>query len=136
MKIQSWKQCTNFLKIYFSFSYRFKGVRELFSGDKYDITSEGDKYTLTIRDVFGEDADEYQVRASNRGGSRSSRADLEIKCKALYFLYIFLELFHIDFFFISFFSFCFLMSNFKAFIAQDTVTKFVEKHKHVGTIDL
>ncbi|XP_069132542.1 twitchin-like isoform X10 [Argopecten irradians] len=57
----------------------FKGSRELYESDKYEITNDGNFYTLAIKDVFGEDQDEYSVRAVNKGGSRSSRADLEIR---------------------------------------------------------
>ncbi|XP_052825204.1 twitchin isoform X2 [Octopus bimaculoides] len=57
----------------------FKGVREIYDGPKYTIENDGEKYTLTINDIFGEDADEYSIRATNKGGSRNSRADLEIK---------------------------------------------------------
>ncbi|XP_021346443.1 twitchin-like isoform X8 [Mizuhopecten yessoensis] len=57
----------------------FKGSRELFDDNKYEITNDGNHYSMAIRDVFGEDQDEYSVRAVNKGGSRSSRADLEIR---------------------------------------------------------
>lgn len=60
---------------------RYKGTRELFDSDKYEISQEGNKYILVVNDVFGEDADEYCIRASNSAGSRSSRADLTIRCK-------------------------------------------------------
>lgn len=60
---------------------RFKGTRELSPSGKYDIHKEGDKYVLIIKDLFGEDADEYSCKATNRAGSKSSRADLSIKCK-------------------------------------------------------
>ena len=58
---------------------RFKGSREIFDSDKYSISSEGDRYILTVKNAFGEDEDEYVVRASNGGGSKTSRADLEIR---------------------------------------------------------
>lgn len=60
---------------------RYKGSREIHDGNKYEIISEGDRQILVIHDVYGEDADEYSVRASNKGGSRVSRADLEISCE-------------------------------------------------------
>ncbi|XP_035210044.1 twitchin-like [Stegodyphus dumicola] len=57
----------------------YKGVREIFEGSgKYTLLKEGDTYTLSINEVFGEDADEYSCRASNRGGVRTSRAELLI----------------------------------------------------------
>jgi len=62
---------------------RFKGTRELSDSDKYRISKEGDTYVLTINGVFGEDADEYCVKATTKAGSRSSRADLVIKSKRL-----------------------------------------------------
>ncbi|CAH1785273.1 unnamed protein product [Owenia fusiformis] len=58
----------------------FKGTRELFEDDpKFDISHSGNTYMLVVKDVFGEDADEYVCKATNRAGSRSSRADLIIK---------------------------------------------------------
>ena len=62
-------------------SYRFKGTRELNDGDKYEMSKEGNRHILTIKDIFGEDADEYCVKAINKAGSRASRADLKIKSK-------------------------------------------------------
>ena len=59
--------------------FRFKGTRELLEGDKYEMTKEGNTYVLIIHDIYGEDADEYCVKAINKAGSRSSRADLKIK---------------------------------------------------------
>ncbi|KAK3103159.1 hypothetical protein FSP39_016894 [Pinctada imbricata] len=57
----------------------YKGTRELFDDRKFEILEEGDKHILIIHDVFGEDQDEYSVKAFNRGGSRVSRAELIIK---------------------------------------------------------
>ena len=65
----------------FPFTYRFKGSREISDGPKYEISSDGDRHSLVVKDVFGEDQDEYVVRAFNRGGNKTSRADLEISCK-------------------------------------------------------
>lgn len=59
----------------------FKGTRELYDGGKYEIYNEGDKQILVVHDVFGEDQDEYSCKASNPGGNRVSRANLEISCK-------------------------------------------------------
>ena len=58
---------------------RFKGSRELADSDKYQMSKEGDTYVLVITGVYGEDADEYCVKATTKAGSRSSRADLTIK---------------------------------------------------------
>ncbi|XP_013785867.1 twitchin-like, partial [Limulus polyphemus] len=57
----------------------YKGMRELFEGGKYSMIREGDTHTLMISEVYGEDADEYTCRAVNRGGARTSRAELIIK---------------------------------------------------------
>lgn len=57
----------------------YKGMRELFEGGKYSMLRDGESYTLVIGEVYGEDADEYCCRASNKGGTRTSRAELLIK---------------------------------------------------------
>lgn len=41
---------------------------------------EGNKHIMVIKDLYGEDADEYCCRAQNKAGSRMSRADLTLKC--------------------------------------------------------
>lgn len=51
--------------------------------DKFEISKNGDTYILTVHNVFGEDADEYCIKATTPAGSRSSRADLSIKCELL-----------------------------------------------------
>lgn len=61
-----------------------KGMRELSEGIKYAMLKEGDTYTLVISGVYGEDADEYACRAVNKGGSRTSRAELIIKSQLLF----------------------------------------------------
>ncbi|CAG2114682.1 unnamed protein product, partial [Medioppia subpectinata] len=57
----------------------FKGAREIYDGGKYTMLRDGDTYSLTIAGVYGEDADEYACRAVNKGGARSTRAELVIK---------------------------------------------------------
>ncbi len=57
----------------------FKGAREVIDGGRHSILHDGDTYTLAISEVYGEDADEYSVRASNKAGLRTSRAELIIK---------------------------------------------------------
>ena len=57
----------------------YKGAREIYDGGKYTMLKDGDTYTLTIADVYGEDADEFACRAVNKGGARTSRAELVIK---------------------------------------------------------
>lgn len=59
----------------------YKGMRELTQGAKYVFNRDGDTYTLTVNDVFGEDEAEYMCRAFNAAGSRTSKADISIKCK-------------------------------------------------------
>lgn len=56
----------------------YKGAREITSGSRYNIYSEGEVYNLVINDVFGEDADNYVCRAVNKAGIKSTRADLVI----------------------------------------------------------
>nr|CAD7424747.1 unnamed protein product [Timema monikensis] len=56
----------------------YKGARELNHGNKYHMLKEGDTYSLVINDVYGEDADEYVCRAANKGGIKSTRAELVI----------------------------------------------------------
>ena len=68
---------------------RFKGSREITDSNKFEIVKEGDKQILVVHEVYGEDADEYSVRASNKGGNRVSRADLEISCEQHNFLFFF-----------------------------------------------
>lgn len=56
----------------------YKGAREITSGSRYHIYSEGDVHTLIINDVYGEDEDEYVCRAVNKAGVKSTRAELVI----------------------------------------------------------
>lgn len=42
------------------------------------MSQDGETYTLTVYDVFGEDADEYVCRAINKAGAKSTRAELVI----------------------------------------------------------
>jgi len=57
----------------------YKGARELFSSGKHEVSQIGTSYFLTVKAVFGEDEDTYTCRASNTGGSKSSKAELKIK---------------------------------------------------------
>ena len=52
---------------------------EITDGGRHSTLRDGQTYTLAIMDAFGEDADEYSVRASNKAGLRASRAELIIK---------------------------------------------------------
>lgn len=60
---------------------RYKGAREIIHGTKYHMLKEGDVYSLIVNDVYGEDADEYVCRAVNKGGIKSTRAELVIMSK-------------------------------------------------------
>ena len=60
----------------------YKGARELVDSNRYEMGKEGDRYYLTIKDCYGEDADEYTCKATNKAGTRQSRADLVIRCKS------------------------------------------------------
>lgn len=64
----------------------YKGVRELFDGGKFTMLRDGDNYTLRIDGVYGEDADEYYCKATNKAGTRTSRAELIIKTAPRLFL--------------------------------------------------
>jgi len=59
----------------------YKGTRELMDSSKYEMRKEGNRYILIVHDIYGEDADEYSVRVKNRGGARTSRADMIIRSK-------------------------------------------------------
>lgn len=50
-------------------------------GGKYTMLKDGDSYSLVVSEVYGEDADEYACRAVNKGGSKTSRAELFIKSR-------------------------------------------------------
>ena len=60
----------------------YKSARELVDSNRYEMGKEGDRYYLTIKDCYGEDADEYTCKATNKAGTRQSRADLVIRCKS------------------------------------------------------
>jgi hypothetical protein len=53
------------------------------------MLKEGDVYSLIVNDVYGEDADEYVCRAINKGGIKSTRAELIIMSKCLCSLLMF-----------------------------------------------
>ncbi|GBN78554.1 Twitchin [Araneus ventricosus] len=61
----------------------YKGTRELMDGGKFTMLKDGDTYSLVVSEAYGEDADEYACRATNKGGSRTSRAELLIKTAPL-----------------------------------------------------
>lgn len=55
-----------------------KGSREITPSARHHIFAEGDTYTLIINSVYGVDADEYVCRAVNKGGVKSTKAELII----------------------------------------------------------
>ena len=57
----------------------YKGAGELFNSGKHEISQIGTSYFLTVKSVFGEDEDTYACRASNSGGTKSTKAELKIK---------------------------------------------------------
>lgn len=59
----------------------YKGSREICNGSRYSVYSQNDVHYLVINDVFGEDADEYMCRATNKGGVKSTKAQLNIMSK-------------------------------------------------------
>ncbi|XP_061166987.1 twitchin-like isoform X9 [Saccostrea echinata] len=57
----------------------YKGSREIYDDKKFEIIEEGNLHILSIKDVYGEDADEYSAKVFNKGGSKVSRANLSIR---------------------------------------------------------
>lgn len=59
----------------------YKGAREITSGTRYHIYTDESSSThhLIINSVFGEDADEYTCRATNKAGVKSTKGTLVIK---------------------------------------------------------
>lgn len=60
----------------------FKGGKEIYPNIKYSISNDGDKYVLTINNASPDDQDEYIVKARNKSGSKSSKANVTVKCKS------------------------------------------------------
>ena len=59
----------------------YKGTKELSDGVKYQITREGDKCILVINNANPDDVDEYSIKARNKGGSRMSRCNVNVRCE-------------------------------------------------------
>ncbi|KAL1129846.1 hypothetical protein AAG570_012790 [Ranatra chinensis] len=57
-----------------------KGTHNITPGARHFMFAENDKYTLVINNVSSTDADEYVCRAVNKGGVKSTRAELIIMC--------------------------------------------------------
>jgi hypothetical protein len=65
--------------------FRYRGTKELSNGAKYTITREGDTCVLLINNVTADDADEYSIKARNKGGARMSRCNVNVRCKKAIF---------------------------------------------------
>lgn len=71
--------------------FRYKGAHNITPGARHFMFSEHDTHTLIINNVYGVDADEYVCRAVNKGGVKSTRAELIINCKTFRILHLFVE---------------------------------------------
>lgn len=73
------------------YKFRYKGAREITPGARHFMFAEGDTYTLIINNVYIADADEYVCRAVNKGGVKSTKAELIIMSKYRnYFIFIYI----------------------------------------------
>ena len=61
---------------------RYKGTKELSESLKYSLTREGDKCILVINNVTPDDIDEYSIKARNKGGSRMTRCNVNVRCES------------------------------------------------------
>jgi titin len=59
----------------------FKGGREIHESLRYSLSSDGEKFKLTINNISSEEADEYTVKIKNKSGSKSSKANVTVRCK-------------------------------------------------------
>ncbi|XGW29138.1 hypothetical protein V3C99_008720 [Haemonchus contortus] len=64
----------------------FKGMKELVDTSRFTILSKGDKQILMVNHANPEDADEYTCRATNKFGTKSTRAQLLLMSKPRVFL--------------------------------------------------
>nr|AZI15635.1 UNC-22 [Auanema rhodensis] len=64
----------------------FRGCKELVDTKKYTILNKGDTQVLIVNDLNSEDADEYTCRATNSSGTKSTRAQLQLKSKPRVFI--------------------------------------------------
>lgn len=71
--------------------FRFKGAREITPGARHFMFAEGDTYTLIINNIYSVDADEYVCRAVNKGGVKSTRAELIIMSKLIQIVHVITE---------------------------------------------
>ncbi|XP_041468950.1 twitchin-like isoform X3 [Lytechinus variegatus] len=59
----------------------YKGERELFNSNKFEIETSDTTSTLIINDLERDDEDEFSIEISNPGGKKTSRAMLNLKTK-------------------------------------------------------
>lgn len=64
----------------------FKGMKELADTSRYTILSKGDVQVLMVNHINSDDADEYTCRATNKFGTKSTRAQLLVSQKPRVFL--------------------------------------------------
>ncbi|WKY05591.1 hypothetical protein Q1695_006081 [Nippostrongylus brasiliensis] len=64
----------------------FKGMKELVDTSRYTIITKGDVQVLMVNHLNSDDADEYTCRATNKFGTKSTRAQLVLKQKPRVFL--------------------------------------------------
>uniref|UniRef100_A0AC34RIM6 Twitchin n=1 Tax=Panagrolaimus sp. JU765 TaxID=591449 RepID=A0AC34RIM6_9BILA len=64
----------------------YRGLKELVDTSKYTILNKGQKQVLIISTLHLEDEDEYACRATNIKGSKSTRAQLNLKSKPRVFI--------------------------------------------------
>lgn len=64
----------------------FRGVKELVDTSRFTILSKGDVQVLMVNHINSEDAGEYTCRATNKFGTKSTRAQLLLKQKPRVFV--------------------------------------------------
>ncbi|KAK6747288.1 hypothetical protein RB195_000476 [Necator americanus] len=64
----------------------YRGTKELVDTSRFTILSKGDTQVLMVNHITSEDAGEYTCRATNKFGSKSTRAQLVLKQKPRVFV--------------------------------------------------
>ena len=67
-----------------SFTFRYRGTKELSNSPKYTITREGDRCILVINNLTADDIDEYSIKIRNKGGAKMSRCNVNVRCKSTF----------------------------------------------------
>ena len=57
----------------------YRNGREIYEGRKFKVTNIGNIHTLVINEVYEEDTGEIVVKVTNKGGSKTARANLQIQ---------------------------------------------------------